>query len=402
MNEDREMRLQDLLEEYDFSDDTKQTASIPDQSIAISDATGDNSKTEGNKVNQTSTNEGETTMNEITVDESQPPIPVSLDEFTPPTTETYSPTPRMEQSTPSIPTPTPDFAEPVEAVAPSIASSALIVNLSRSVPDLVKNDPEAAKALARIKNADVGAVTARKSLIDSPALKDLQRLSREIYQWHIKNTVPWGDLGQRLKDNAGLIDYRNTMNKFELQFEALANKVVYEYPACCARAQNRLGDLYDPALFPSVEELRRKMSLRVTYEPIADPSNFIVQIGDQAAEEMKKQYNEVLSSRMEGISNYIYEKLREPLTNLVKRIDYEADDAPTGFRNTIVDNVMQIVELMGTCNFNNDPKIDRLKRELRNALKGVTPDALREDSGLRRHTKQEVQKIIDQLPSLGF
>lgn len=372
MNEDREMRLQDLLEEYDFSGENLD----PSQSM------GDNRQPEGNKVNQTSTNEGETTM-------------ISENLFSA-RTETVEPTP-----TPT-PTPAPDFAEPVEAVAPSIASSALIVNLSRSVPDLVKNDPEAAKALARIKNADIGAVTARKSLIDSPALKDLQRLSREIYQWHIKNTVPWGDLGQRLKDNAGLIDYRNTMNKFEIQFEALANKVVYEYPACCARAQNRLGDLYDPALFPSVEELRRKMSLRVTYEPIADPSNFIVQIGDQAAEEMKKQYNDVLSSRMEGISNYIYEKLREPLTNLVKRIDYEADDAPTGFRNTIVDNVMQIVELMGTCNFNNDPKIDRLKRELRNALKGVTPDALREDSGLRRHTKQEVQKIIDQLPSLGF
>ena len=91
MNEDREMRLQDLLEEYDFSDDTK-----PDQSIAISDAKGDNSKTEGNKVNQTSTEEGETT-----VYESQPLTP-----------ETHSPIPRMEQSTP-----TPDFAEPVEAVA---------------------------------------------------------------------------------------------------------------------------------------------------------------------------------------------------------------------------------------------------------------------------------------------
>jgi hypothetical protein len=376
MMEDREITLQDLLEEYDFSDDAKS-----DQGIAISDALGDNSKTEGNKVNQTSTNEGETT-----VYEPQKLVP-----------ETHSPIPRTEQSTP-----TPDFAEPVEAVAPSIASSALIVNLSRSVPDLIKNDPEAAKALARIKNADVGAVTARKSLIDSPALKDLQRLSREIYQWHIKNTVPWGDLGQRLKDNAGLIDYRNTMNKFEIQFEALANKVVYEYPACCARAQNRLGDLYDPALFPSVEELRRKMRLRVTYEPIADPSNFIVQIGDQAAEEMKKQYNEVLSSRMEGISNYIYEKLREPLTNLVKRIDYDRMDTPTGFRNTIVDNVMQIVELMGSCNFNADPKIDRLRRELRDALRGVTPDALREDSALRQHTKQEVQKIIDQLPSLGF
>jgi len=371
MNEDREMKLQDLLEEYDFSGENLD----PSQSM------GDNRQPEGNKVNETPTNEGGTVM-----------ISENL----------FSGCPETSQNEKPRSIPTPDFAKPVEAVAPSIASSALIVNLSRSVPDLVKNDPEAAKALARIKNADVGAVTARKSLIDSPALKDLQRLSREIYQWHIKNTVPWGDLGQRLVANAALIDYKNTMNKFELQFEALANKVVYEYPACCGRAQNRLGDLFDPALFPSVEELRRKMGMRVTYEPIADPSNFIIQIGDQAAEEMKKQYNEVLSSRMDGISNYIYEKLREPLTNLVNRIDYEAGTAPTGFRNTIVDNVMQIVEMMDTCNFNDDPKIDRLKRELRNALKGVTPDGLREDAGLRRHTKQEVQKIIAQLPSLGF
>jgi hypothetical protein len=40
-----------------------------------------------------------------------------------------------------------------EVVVPSIATSAMVVSLSRSVPDLVKNDPEAARALARIKHA---------------------------------------------------------------------------------------------------------------------------------------------------------------------------------------------------------------------------------------------------------
>jgi hypothetical protein len=51
--------------------------------------------------------------------------------------------------------------------APSIASSARIVCLTRSVPDLTKNDPEAAKTLAAIKNAANGSVNAKKYLIQS-------------------------------------------------------------------------------------------------------------------------------------------------------------------------------------------------------------------------------------------
>lgn len=401
MNEDKEITLQNLLEEYDLGITkpiTERGKPMPDQShlyidcsadvseqsqsIAIDSETGDNSQTQGNKVNETSTNEGEKTM------------------YEPQTTETYSPNERMEQSTP--PTPAPDFTEPVEAVAPSLMTSALIVNLSRSVPDLVKNDPEAAKALAKIMKADKRAVRTTKSLIDSAALKALRSFSREIYQWHIRNTVPWGDLGQRLIPNSRLIDYQNDMNKFEQTFNALAENVLLEYPACCGRAQAFLGEMFDAALFPSLEELRSKMGIRVSYEPIADPDNFIVKVGNQAADELKKQYNDVLSNRMGSISNHIFERLREPLANLVLRLDYAEGERPSGFRNTLVDNVTEIVNLMDTCNFNNDPKLDAIKRGLRSALKGVTPDGLREDAGLRSTTKQGVQKIIDQLPSLGF
>ena len=144
------------------------------------------------------------------------------------------------------------------------------------------------------------------------------------------------------------------------------------------------------------------MGIRVSYESIADPDNFIVKVGNQAADELKKQYNDVLSNRMGSISNHIFERLREPLANLVLRLDYAEGERPSGFRNTLVDNVTEIVNLMDTCNFNNDPKLDAIKRGLRSALKGVTPDGLREDAGLRSTTKQGVQKIIDQLPSLGF
>ena len=291
--------------------------------------------------------------------------------------------------------------EPVEAVAPTLASSAMIVVLNRSVPDLIREDKEAAAVLARIKKADPKAVQARKCLIDSRPHKDLKSLSRTIYTWHIEHTVPWGELGQRLVANEFLIDYKNKMEEFVEEFDELKAKFLLDYPAAAGRAQTRLGDLFDPSLFPSVDALRRKVKIRVEYEFIAG-SNIILDVEKQAAREMSKQYNDVLSSRMSGISNYIFDKLRAPLTNMVEKLDYKEGEKPTGFQNTLVQNVLQVVDLMGTCNFNNDPQIDRVKRELRNALTGVTPDALRSSETLRTSTKQEVQQIIDHLPTLGF
>jgi len=293
-------------------------------------------------------------------------------------------------------------AEMPEVVAPSVSSAAKIVSLSRSVPDLVKNDPEAARALARLKRANPKAVRARKCLIISEPHARLREFSRDIYQYHIKTTVPWGDLGARLLPNANLIDYQNQMETYDNEFGAMKQKFLDDYPRAAAAAQMELGELYDESLFPTVAELAPKIKFRVDYDYIADPDNFYVQIGDQAEAVVKQQYTEVLESRMGAVSDYIFKKLREPLTNLVARIDYDDTDKPSGFRDTIVDNVAEIVELMGKCNFNNDPKIERLKISLRNALTGVTPDGLRASVTLRDQTKQNVQQIINELPTLGF
>ena len=45
------------------------------------------------------------------------------------------------------------------------------------------------------------------------------------------------------------------------------------------------------------------------------------------------------------------------------------------------------------------------QKQLSTAMRGITPDALREDAYLRAETKRhvdEVKRIIDNLPSLGM
>lgn len=283
--------------------------------------------------------------------------------------------------------------------APSIASSAVLVDLNRSVPDLLKDDPEAAKALANLKRADKDAVVAKKHLISSPQHAALKKLSGAIYRYHIANTLPWGQMGTRLLSNANLIDYQNTMNEFIKEFEDLKAEFLYDYPRAVSAAQMKLGDMFDESLYPSVYDLDRRIGVRMVFEPIADPNDFRVQVGDQAAAAMKQQFGDLLKRRVEAAYADVFKRLREPLQNMSEKLNYVEEKDKTGFHDTLVSNVTKFVELMRSCNVTNDPVMTNITNQLREALDGVTPDALRNSPTQRAETKAKVDNIIRQMPT---
>lgn len=291
-----------------------------------------------------------------------------------------------------------------EIKSPSIATSAVLVSLNRSVPDLVKSDPEAAKALANIKRADKDSVTAKKKLIVSKPHENLLELSRAIYRYHVDNTLPWGNLGARLLPNAKSLDYQAQMNTFLKEFEMLKEDFLDDYPRAAAAAQQRLGDMFDESLFPTVYDLDRKIGVRIEYEPIADPDDFRVKVGDQAAEAMREQFSGVLKNRVEAAYSDVFKRLREPLENMSVKLNYVDPKDNTKFRDSLVGNVNKFVELMRTCNITDDPAMTRITNELRNALEGVTPELLRNSVTQRMETKAKVDKIIESMPepSLDF
>jgi len=288
--------------------------------------------------------------------------------------------------------------------APSLATSAVLVSLSRSVPDLTKNDPEAAKALAKLKNADSDSVGAKKKLIASKAHENLKELSRAIYRYHVDSTMPWGNLGARLLPNANLIDYQVQMDELLKQFKMLKEDFLDDYPRAAAAAQERLGEMFDESLFPSVYELDRSIGIRLEYEPIADANDFRVQVGNKAAEAMKEQFSGVLKDRVEAAYADVFKRLRGPLQNMSEKLNYVGEQDKTGFRDTLVGNVNKFVELMRSCNITNDPVMTNITNQLRDALDGITPEMLRNSPTQRATTKAKVDRIISTLPepSLDF
>ena len=104
------------------------------------------------------------------------------------------------------------------------------------------------------------------------------------------------------------------------------------------------------------------------------------------------------------MANNIWERLLKPLKNMSKMLDYDDEGKPRNghFKKTLVPNVIEIVDLMRDCNFNGDPTMARVQRELRAALTGVNADMLKVSASQRIKTKEEVDRIIKSLPTFGL
>jgi hypothetical protein len=291
---------------------------------------------------------------------------------------------------------------------PTISSSALRVGLSISMYlTMRKMDKRAtSQVISHTTTRRKGAANVSKKLIRSNAHEDLTKLVAQIRAFHREQTVPWGDLGDRLVSNQALIDYKNNMAQLEDEFWDLAQLIpIDEYPQAVAQAQLQqtgLGYMFNENEYPSVEQLRHKFKFSLVFEAVPDVGDFRVDIGNQAASEMREQYKQVLADRINAVKQDLAERLLEPLQRMSKGLDYAEGEKPTGFRDTLVDNVLSIVELMRTCNLSNDARLTDVQQQLRATLSGVTPDGLRRDPNLRARTKQNVDQIIKNLPSLGF
>ena len=70
-----------------------------------------------------------------------------------------------------------------------------------------------------------------------------------------------------------------------------------------------------------------------------------------------------------------------------ERLDYSASEDKKIFRDTLVTNVLDMVELLTVCNVTGDSQMEAARLKLEDALRGVNADALREDAHLRSRTK---------------
>ena len=157
----------------------------------------------------------------------------------------------------------------------SIASSAVLVELNISVWPANKVDREMTETVNTNASAVRDASPTRKNLFAGTSLrKDIEKLAARIRLYHNQNTLPWADKGQRLLPTKLFMEYKQTMNNYEVQFSQLCSNFFVEYPRLVAEAQQHLGTMYRAEDYPDLEDVRMKFGFRKAFDPIPESGDF--------------------------------------------------------------------------------------------------------------------------------
>lgn len=289
---------------------------------------------------------------------------------------------------------------------PSISTAAMLVELSIGTWTGRKLDKRASQDVTSQNNADKGVANVHKKLLgDCAELDAVQKFTANARNVHYACTMPWSDTGLRLLPTTQYFKYHQEMTALQSEYQRLVQAFLDAYSWEIQNAQLKLGDLFNADEYPSADSLTSKFRFKMNYMPLPDSNDWRVSIGDETESALRSQYEGYYATQLQAAMGDVWRRAHDALTKMSERLDYADDMTRKVFRDSLVSNVTDIIELLGACNVTGDPVMATAQRDLDEAMRGITPDALREDPYLRAETRRkvnEVRKTIDNLPSLGF
>jgi hypothetical protein len=275
----------------------------------------------------------------------------------------------------------------------SIASSAVLIDLNISVWTARKLDKNVSKEIDINKNTTIKAGNYNKHILaGSDQLEAITKLSGEIREWHGRQTLPWSDTGTRLLPMSNFFDYKQQLGVYEAEFKSRINTFIQQYPNIIQSMVYKLGNLFDRSEYPDVDKIATKFNLRYTIMPVPETKDFRVDIADDIRDEMQKEYQKAYEGRVEAAMGDAWSRLHTTLEHMVDRLSGEDKKI---FRNSLVDNALELTNLLTRLNVTNDPKLEQARRSLEQSLVGVTADELRDSLGARQEILARVNQIME-------
>lgn len=294
-------------------------------------------------------------------------------------------------------------SESLHENAPTLASSAMLGELNISNWVGRKLDKRASKDVVDQNHAATGVANVNKKLLaDSDKLRAIQQLVTATRAMHANMTMPWSNSGLRLLPTAQYFKYNQAMTEMQNEFYRLVEDFLDSYNDEVIDVQMKLGDLFSRDDYPTVETLRRKFAFSINYMPLPDAGDFRIDIGNEALNEVQQKYQDFYTKQYNTAMNDVWTRLHKALTSMSERLDYTDKENKKIFRDTLVSNVTDMIELLRVCNVTNSTQMAAMADSLEEAMSGVTPDALRDDDTFRAETKAAVDAAIKSLPSLDM
>jgi hypothetical protein len=291
----------------------------------------------------------------------------------------------------------------------SIGSSAMLVELSIRSWTGRKLDKKVSAEVDSAKNTKVSVVNANKNLMAGTGVLDkIIKQAAAIRSWHISQTLPWTDNGSRLLPMSNFMAYKEQLGVMEEGYNALVDKFIDAYPNLIIAAAFQLGDLFDRTEYPEIHTLRNRFSMQYNFFPVPQAGDFRIDINEEAKAEILANCEKAYNDRLENAMKDAWARLHECLTRMSDRLQYDEVDEevdgrwekvlkPRVFRDSMIDNAKELVDLLQHLNLTKDPQMEQARKDLKNILDRHNVDTLRGSYTAREAVKSQVDAILNKM-----
>jgi hypothetical protein len=277
----------------------------------------------------------------------------------------------------------------------AINEKAMLVRLTISRWVNRATDTDGTRAVADKFQININEGAYVKSLIAPAALKEITAATSNIRSFHYEQTLPWADEGVRIITSTNYFQFLQGMRERIDKFDIAVNAFAQQYPALKLEAQSRKGGLFKEKDYPNPQELRNMFKASITFMPFPTTSDFRVDIPEAELKEIKKQTEQTLDQVTKQSVTECLSRLYEAVNHMSKRLStYHPRSAP--FRDSLVDNVQVLAELLPRLNLTSDKTLDTLCTSAL-ALCQSSPDTLRHDEDRRTKIATEANALVNKI-----
>jgi hypothetical protein len=279
----------------------------------------------------------------------------------------------------------------------------MLVELGISTWTAKKKDRGATTDLLNSKHASKHAGTFNKNLLaDCEELGAIQKFAANVRTMHYNMTIPWSDSGLRLLPTAKYFDYHNQMTQLQAEFDRLVQRFLDAYDWEVAQVHAKLGDLFNRDEYPTSDKVLSKFSFRMSYIPVPDAGDWRVDMEHEAQEQLRSQYEKFYDQQMERAMRDLWERLHDHLSRFIKQLGIDDDGKKGKIFDSTIDHVRSLADMLGHCNFKNDPMLELAQRKLTSTLAGVCREDIVKNEDFREQLRSEMEQAVAALPSLDW
>lgn len=276
----------------------------------------------------------------------------------------------------------------------ALTERAMVMNLSISLWQGYRLDKEASRKVTEAAGAKSDAARVNKHLVPKEALAPVVTAANSVRAHFYDNTLPWKDNGDRLMPRKLFTTFIQAHEALRQEFdEAVATFLDDKYPSAIAQAEFRMGDLFKREDYPSAAQLRGRFRIVLDIDPVTTSNDFRVTIDQEHVDRVKEAMEDAALRRVQTAQADVWKRLLEKVGRFAERLG----DPEAVFRDSTIENVEELIEMVPGLNVLDDPDIERIRREIEDKLGGYTAKDIRKDPELRQELAGDAKAIVDQM-----